>query len=134
MPAASAKSGKVERGGVLSGHSTRHGPRRGGGRITPEHPVETPFAAAGHPEVEKREAIDDRQLTAVKQRKEAARRMCHEVRDRDIASEDERDGAGEQAERKQKAADQLDQALRAGIESNQIKHLVRLLVREIEYL
>src|SRR5205814_5231728 len=95
---------------------------------------QAPFPAAGQPKVEEGEAVDDRQLAAIEQREKAARRMRHEIRDRDIAGKNEGNRAGKQAESEQKAADQLDQALRTRIESQQVEYLVRLLVRKIEHL
>src|SRR6267142_7110884 len=84
----------------LACNSCCSGPARrcGGCRCGPAQSIEAPFAAAGEPEIEEDEAIDDCQLPAVEQREETSRRVHHEIGDRHIAREDKGDGAGEQTQ------------------------------------
>jgi hypothetical protein len=69
--------------------------------------IEAPFAATGDPEIEEYEAVDDCQLAAVEQWEEASRRMRHEIGDRHVAREDKRDTPGEQTQREEQTAQQL---------------------------
>src|SRR5712692_552784 len=81
--------------GCCSSAARRYG-GRGRGRA---QSIDAPFAAAGDPEIEEYEAVDDCQFPAVEQREETSRRMHHEIGDRHVAPEDKGDGAGEQTQR-----------------------------------
>ena len=70
-------SGRQGRPPPCSGPARRYG-RCGCGRA---QSIEAPLAAAGDPEIEEDEAVDDRQLPAVEQREATSRRMRHEVGD-----------------------------------------------------
>src|SRR6185295_20306873 len=50
--------------------------------------IEAPHAAPRHCEIEEHEAVDDSQLTCVQERKEAPRRVRHEVCDGHVACQD----------------------------------------------
>ena len=59
--------------------------------------VEAPDATASNKQVQEDEAIEDRRSAAVDRREKTARRVRHEMGDRHVARQDERDGAGKQA-------------------------------------
>ena len=88
------------------------------GLLLPAHRVETPRTGAGSCEIKKDEAVEDRQLAFVQDRKEALRGMHHEIGDRRHARGQERGRPGEQADDQQNSADEFDDAgiARHGIE------------------
>src|SRR5271166_1132024 len=81
--------------------------RYGGDRRGRSHSVEAQWAAPGHRKIEKDETVDDCQLPAVEQREETSRPVRHEIGDRHVPREDKGDGAGEEAQREQQTAYQL---------------------------
>ena len=65
----------------------------------------TPYSAASDKEIKEDKTINDCQLAAIKQRKEAAWRVRHEISNRHVASQNEGDRPGEQAKGDQQASD-----------------------------
>src|SRR5260370_734104 len=92
-------------------HQSKVQSSRGRLALTEEYPVEAPGAAAGEGKIEEDEAVEDRGIAAIEDREEIDRRVRHEIGDRHVARQDEGNRPREQAERQQRAANELDHAL-----------------------
>ena len=107
MQLAGPNAGARQHEALLGLLSLLSGPARSELRLAAASPcaVETPYSAASDKEIKEDKTINDCQLAAIKQRKKAAWRMRHEISDRHVASQNEGDRPGEQAEGDQQAAD-----------------------------
>src|SRR3954466_13869762 len=88
--ATSKRKGGGDHPGIMGDfrRNQHSGPARSELRLAAASPcaVETPYPATSDKEVKEDKTINDCQLAAIKQRKEAARRMRHEISDRHVAS------------------------------------------------
>src|SRR3954453_9201484 len=91
MQLAVPNAGARQHEALLGLLSLLSGPARSELRLAAASPcaVETPYPAASDKEVKEDKTITDSQLAAIKERKEAARRMRHEIRHPDAASQNE---------------------------------------------
>src|SRR6185437_3566714 len=78
-----------------------------------EQRIEAPRTGTCHPQIKKREADQDRKVTAVEDGQPGPREMRFEERNRHIAAQDEGNRAAEQPDSQQTSADELDHSLDA---------------------
>jgi hypothetical protein len=72
--------------------------------------IETPGSGASEGQIEKHEAEQDREIAAIEDGQEAPWRMSEEIGKRHLARENESNGAGEQAQYHQGAANELERS------------------------
>jgi len=76
----------------------------------PVRAIDAPCARAGGAEIEEKEAEQNRCIAAIISGEDVPRGMGHEVTDRHLAGEDERDRACEKSDQQQRSADEFKDA------------------------